>query len=784
MSLKKLIRSKKQIEKNYSTYLILGSLMLFIGIMSSPQIALAQTDMTLTGTVTDSSGAVVPQATVELSNAATKDTRRQITGQDGRYSFPTVVRGKYRLTVSMAGFRKKVISDISVDTPKSYTMDVSLEVTGLSETVVVTGTRSEQEIGKISSAVSVVSQEDIQTGKRNSTLEESLKQVPGVRVEDELGGNGARIRITVRGVGTRANSPAGSGVRGVKVLVDGIPKNNAGGSAQDLTNIDLQSAQRIEVLRGPSSVLYGNQSGGIVNIITEEGTPKPFFTYRQTFGAYGLFKEHFKFGGEKGRFNYFASGFRTDQKGYRAQSRFHSTGFFSKFNFELDSRSKLTGIVSFDRNFQQSPGALTAAEFAANPRQANPTFVTNDVHAVVKETRLALTYHRNFFGKDDLEITGFVIPRILRPFRQIGVFIDQEFTNSGLNVRYLYAGKIGNFGNRITGGIEFQNTPIRTKTTNSTTGVLTGDTDEHARTYGIYLLEEFSILPNLTLTVGGRYDNVKFRSLNLVRVGTPEVGRTFTKFTPKIGIAFQPTPYLSLYGNISRGFETPIIGELRTLPGGVVGFNLALNPQISTNYEIGARGSFLRKRFTFETAVFRQDIQDFISPFGTFPNNSFQNVGKVKQNGFELGSTITPVTGLTLRMSYTYSDFIFERFNNGVSNFTGNRLPGIPKNQVFGELRYKLPVGIYGAIDSQYSGRFFVNDANTFNNSPYAVTNLRFGYDSEKNTFGKLRLTPFIGINNILDRRYSAFALINDTGRRFYNPLPGISVFGGIGLSF
>ena len=176
MPLKKLIRSEKQIEKNYLTYLILMSLMVFIGIMSSPQIALAQADMTLTGTVTDSSGAVVPQATVELFSAATKDTRRQITGQDGRYSFPTVVRGKYRLTVSMAGFRKKVISDISVDTPKSYTVDVSVEVAGLSETVVVTGTRSEQEIGKISSAVSVVSQEDIQTGKRNSTLEESLKQ--------------------------------------------------------------------------------------------------------------------------------------------------------------------------------------------------------------------------------------------------------------------------------------------------------------------------------------------------------------------------------------------------------------------------------------------------------------------------------------------------------------------------------------------------------------------------------------------------------------------------------
>jgi iron complex outermembrane recepter protein len=762
------------------------SLMIFVSWIISTAALFAQNGSTasLTGTVTDGNGAVISSASVELTNSATENTVRQNTDQDGRYSFPSVAPGNYRLTVESSGFRQKIISDIRVDSLQNYTNDVVLEIANLSETVVVTGTRSEQQIGKISSAVSVVSADSIQTGQRNSTLEESLKQVPGLRVEDELGGNGARVRITVRGVGTRANSPAGSGVRGVKVLVDGIPKNNAGGSAQDLTNVDLQSAGRIEVLRGPSSVLYGNQSGGVVNIITQEGTPTPFYSYRQTFGAFGLFKEHFKTGFERGRFNFFGSVFRNDQKGYRAQSKFDSTGFFTKLGFTPDSRSSFTAIVSFDRNFQQSPGPLTEAQFRANPRQASPTFVTNNVFAVVKETRLALTYRRSFFDNDDLEITGFVIPRQLGPFSQIGVFIDQFFTNSGLNVRYLYAGNIGNFGNRITGGIEIQDTPILTKTTSKITGLITSDTDEHARTYGFYFLDEFSILPTLTLTVGGRYDKVTFSSQNFAFPNTPRFSRTFKKFTPKIGIAYQATPNLSIYGNVSRGFETPIIGELRTLPGGVIGFNLNLNPQISTNYEIGARGGFLNQKVTFETAFFRQDIRDFISPFGTFPNNSFQNVGKVKQNGFEFGTTVTPVQGLTLRMSYSYSDFVFERFNNGVSNFSGNRLPGIPKHQAFGELRYKHRSGVYGAIESQYSGRFFVDDANAFANPPYAVTNLRFGYEAEKNTVGKLRLTPFIGINNIFDRSYSAFALINDASRRFYNPLPGISVFGGIGVSF
>jgi iron complex outermembrane receptor protein len=196
-----------------------------------------------------------------------------------------VAAGTYTITVASLGYRPLRIESVSSGDAGSSALRLSLRRRDVLETVVVTGTRSEQEIGKIASAVSVVSGDDIQKGQRVSTLEESLKRVSGMRVEDELGGNGSRVRIIMRGTGTRANSPAGSGVRGVKVLVDGIPKNNAGGSAQDLTNIDLNSAKRIEVLKGPSSVLYGNQSGGVVNILTEDAPQNPSGAYKQTVGA-------------------------------------------------------------------------------------------------------------------------------------------------------------------------------------------------------------------------------------------------------------------------------------------------------------------------------------------------------------------------------------------------------------------------------------------------------------------------------------------------------------------
>ena len=648
--------------------------------------------------------------------------------------------------------------------------------------IVVTGTRSGEAIGNIPSAVSVVKSEDIQEGRKAIDLQESLKRVPGVRIEDELGGT-TRTRIIIRGTGTRANSPAGSGVRGVKVLVDGIPKNNAGGSAQDLINVDLGSAERIEVVKGPSSVLYGNQSGGVVNIITKEGKPAQEVNFSETVGSYGLFRERFEAGGQNndGQLSYYTSVFRTDQKGYRQQSDVNSTGFTGKLRYYIDDRSDITTVMSFDRSAQQSPGPLTAAQFAQDPRQASPVFLSNHVKATVEEFRLGVIYRREILGEDELEATGYYIPRHLGPFQQIGVRIPQDFTNRGGGVRYLNMSPLGNFGNRFTVGTDFQDTPITTGTFNSVTGAALAETEEHATTYGLYLMDEFNLLSNLVLSAGGRYDSVRFTSENLTLPNAGQVGRIFKRFTPKVGATYRPIPTLSLYTTFSEGFETPIIGELRTLPGGAFGFNQNLNPQISKNYEVGARGEWLGGRGTFEMALYRQYIRDYISPFGTFPNNSFQNVGKVKQTGFELGSEVTLVPRLSLAVSYTYSDFIFDTFNNGVSNFSGNRLPGVPKNSFYTELRYKDPSGWYGGIEYQYVSDFFVTDANSATNPSYSLTNVRFGYNG---VFRGYRVSPYLGLYNVFNKSYSAFALINDANQRYFNPLPKFNAFAGVTVGF
>lgn len=744
-----------------------------------PARAQSQERGTITGTVSGPTGAALSGASVDLSDPAGTVLRRTATGSAGRYVFGSVDPGTYQVRARLPGFRAGT-STVAVSGSETHTVNISLS-TAVLEELVVTASRDEQELSNVAAAVSVVSREDVQLGRKATNLEESLRRVPGVRVEDELGGTGSRTRIIIRGTGTRANSPAGSGVRGVKVLVDGIPKNNAGGSAQDLINIDLESVERIEVLKGPSSALYGNQSGGVVNIITEEAPRGSTVQYRQTLGSYDLFREHIKVGGRGDRASWRISGFRTDQEGFRRHSVFTSTGFDSKLTYTFDDRSRLTTLIAFDRNFQESPGPLTETQFNQDIRQADSVFIASDVRSVVEEFRFGLNYRREVFGQDVLDFTGYYIPRHLGPFFQIGVRIPQDFTNRGANLRYLVLRPVLGRGNRFTIGVDVQNTPITTGIFSLTTGAAAAETEEHASTAGVYALEEFSLRPDLTFTLGGRFDHVRYSSSNLVRPGS-FARRIYEKFTPKVGLSYRPTPLVSVYATYGEGFETPVIGELRTLPGGAFGFNEALEPQISTNYEIGARGALWQDRIGFELALFHQDIENFISPFGTFPNNTFQNVGKVNQEGIEAGVSVSVVPAVTLGLSYTFSDFLFEEFNNGVADFSDNRLPGVPRHTFHGELRYRDGRGLYSGVEVQSVGRFFTDDANTASNPPYTVLNARAGWEGLGGS--RFQFSPFIGVTNIADERYSAFALINDARSRFFNPLPGTSVYGGLEIGF
>jgi iron complex outermembrane receptor protein len=658
------------------------------------------------------------------------------------------------------------------------------------ETVVVSGTRREEAIATVPAAVTVVGEEAIQDKQRGINLEESLRRVPGALLRDQLGGS-TRVTISIRGAGATTDN----GARGVRLFVDGIPKNNAGGSAQDFINIDLSAAESIEVLRGPSSALYGNQAGGVVSITSESGGPRPAFTVSQVLGSYGFSRTHLGGGGQGrgGRFNYFGTAFMNVFDGFRVDSEQDGAGFTGKFGLTIDDRSTLSIVTGYDNQTQGLPGALTAEEMATDPRQANPVAVALGGNLLaLDEFRFGGTYRRSFTGAE-IEATGYYIPRGIEYLLLETRRFNQSFVNRGATGR-LVVPKLFGSPARLTTGLDYQNTPIRSGNFprgNSPLTVQTfAETEESATTVGPFALVDLQLGERAAASGGLRYDRIMVATENLVR---PQDGKSeivYEQVSPRLGLTFRLTEDVALYGSYNEGFEAPILDQLRSSPSpdGEFEANHTLEPIDVRAFEVGARGQFGR-RVTFEASAYRQRTSNLIvSQFFLRPPPltgqfaAYVNAGRVDQNGVELGATARPVKGMQVAGSYTYSDFIYRDFVSGGQNASGNSVPGVPVHNVFGEVTYRTERGLSATFDVQRVGRFFLNDLNTVSNDPYVVANLRVGYDFRLRR--GFKLSPWVGLMNLSDEVYVAQAQINAAAGRYFNPLPGFTFLAGMKFGY
>ena len=657
------------------------------------------------------------------------------------------------------------------------------------ETVVVSGTRREAELASVPAAVTVVGEQAIQHMQRGTNLEESLRRVPGALLRDQLGGS-PRVTISIRGAGATALD----GARGVRIFVDGIPKNNAGGSAQDFINIDLSAAERIEVLRGPSSALYGNQAGGVLSITSESGGPRPGFDFSQVLGSYGFARTHLGGGGQagNGRFNYFGTAFKTALDGFRAGSRQESAGFSGKFGTTIDDRSTLSLVMGYDNQTQGLPGALTADEMAANPRQANPVAAALGGNTLaLDEFRFGGTYRRDFTAAQ-VEATGYYTPRGIGYFVLETRRLNQHFVNRGVTGRVVVPAVFGTPA-RVTTGIDYQNTPITTGNYSRAESTVAGQVaanEESATTVGPFAMVDVALGERASATAGLRYDRIMFSAENLIR---PQDGRSeilYEQFSPRLGLTFRLAEDVAMYASYNEGFEAPILDQLRSAPSrdGEFTANQSVKPLDVRAFELGLRGQ-IGRRVTFEASAYRQRANNLIVsqsflrlPPLTGQFSAFVNAGKVDQNGLELGATLRPFAGMEMAGSYTYSDFTYRDYVTAGQSFSGNTVPGVPDHNVFAEVRYRTDGGLSTVFDIQRVGRFFLNDLNSASNDPYVVANLRIGYDLRRRR--GFALSPWVGLQNLRDKVYVAQTQPNAAAGRYFNPLPGLTFLGGVTFGY
>ena len=646
----------------------------------------------------------------------------------------------------------------------------------------VTATRVEKQAQKVPASVGVVDQDDLQLTTQQIGLDESLVKIPGIFMQNRYNFS-QDLRLSIRGFGARSSF----GIRGVKVLVDGIPESMPDGQA-NVDSIDIGSSERIEVIRGPVSSLYGNASGGAVIINTETPPETPFISLRPSFGEDGFQKHQIKFDGQQNRLGYLVNISDLDYDGFRDHSRTEMTSLNSKFPFRINDSSTFTTILNyFDSPLAEDPGGLTAEQVAEDPTQARDRNVTVNAGEELDQTRLGFVYDKDIAGGNKLTLRNYYVWRDLInriPVGANGESVDLGRFVVGGGIQYTHNSRLSGRDNRLTAGVDIDLQDDDRKRfallPSTLPGALIQDQNEEVTGIGVYVQDEFAISDRMELTLGGRYDRIKFDvSDDFLSDGDDSGERTFDQFSPMLGLRYSPNEDINYYANISRSFETPTAVELRDPDGG--GFNQNLDPQKANNYEIGVKGN-LGHRSRYEVALFHIDVKDELIPFDQDGETFFENAGESERQGVELLFQTEPVDGLTASLAYTYSNFEFEEFIDDDGNdFSGKTIPGIPENLLHADISYQHQSGFYGSLDLLYADEIFANNDNTSTSDSYTVSNLRLGYSK---FFDNLEVSPFLGVNNLFDEDYIGNVRINAFGSRFFEPAPDRNAYAGITLRY
>lgn len=654
------------------------------------------------------------------------------------------------------------------------------------EEINVLSSRVEQALREVPAAVGVVLQDDVQVGRPQLGLDESLNRIPGVYAQNRY--NFAQdLRLAIRGFGARANF----GIRGLKIYVDDVPGTTADGQS-GVDDIDLGSLQRVEVTRGPSSALYGASSGGVLNLTSESGGEVPYLQARVTVGEDALRKYQLKSAGQAGRLNYMASLTNLDYDGYRDNAEVEATLLNSKFRYDFADGGELSLVVNWvDSPTANDAGAITAAQAETDPTAAQPRNLSSNAGEALDQHKIGLVYRRDIGDGHELMVRNYYLWRDFEAFLPIGTHIPFVADDGVVEFeRFLYGGGLQlTFNNELFGrpnqlsvgfDIDLQEDE-RQRFLNNTgvKGELTFDQTEEAEAYGVFLRNQLSLSDAWSLIVGLRYDQVELSVDDDFLANADQSSNIdFDEFSPMLGVVWALNDNASLYANYATSFETPTFTELaspaRNLDVSLGGFN-NVTAQQADSLEVGFKASLLDNQLYLEVAVFDMDVEDEITNVENIGNRSFFENADTERRGVEVMAIADLSDSLRLTAAYTYTNFEFDEFasNPGVA---GNDLPGLPDQQLFAELAYRHVAGFYVIGDLLYVDEIYANNANSVTDDDYTIANLRIGYEA---SFGDWRVAPFIGVNNLFDEEYNANVRINGFGGRLFEPGPELNVYAG-----
>lgn len=668
-----------------------------------------------------------------------------------------------------------VFSDIPVSQAQQTTAVLR------TDPVVVTGTRTEQSSFDLPFSIDSLDSENIHDQQQHINLSESLVRVPGIVAQNRQ--NYAQdLQISSRGFGARATF----GIRGIRLLADDIPATMPDGQGQAAT-FDLETARRIEVLRGPFSAIYGNAAGGVIQVFSEEGPATPTAETGLLAGSYGTKRASVKFGGQENSLNYLGSLARFDSAGYREHSAVTRDTAAARLRWSTDADTTVTLLVNaLHQGDTQDPLGLTRTRMEENPRQAGAGAVQFNTRKSTAHAQAGLTLERRVSPDDRLTLIGYGGQRDVRQYlafagdgpTQSGGVIDLDRGFAGFGVRWTHRAQRAEKPFTVTLGVDYDAMAERRRgfvNNNGVAGSLKRDEDDRVFNFDQYAQIEWNLAPRWIVSAGLRHSRVVFDSKDHFITGPSNPddsgNASYEKTNPMLGALYRWSDAVNLYANAGQGFETPTFSELAYRPDGNPGLNFALRPSVSRNAEAGIK-AFVTPTTRVNAAVFRIRARDEIvaGPAPAPGRNSFLNANLTARDGFEASVDSQLGHGVHAYLAYSYIDARFVDYVNfSGASLAGKPIPGVPRTTFYGELKWQPRAGWVTALEVRRISAIPVNDDNTDAAEAYTLAHWRIGLEQKG---GSWRLQQFLRVDNLFDKTHTGSVIVNASGGAYFEPAP------------
>ncbi len=649
------------------------------------------------------------------------------------------------------------------------------------EDVVVIAPRLDIPLRENPAATTVVSEGTLEKSRTKSIgAEEALKLVPGVKVDNQA--DGERVHLSIRGQGLLTER----GVRGIKVLLDGLPLNDPTGFAPDLFDVDWATVRRVEVFRGPASALYGGgASGGILNIVTRDGgQERDRADASIDVGSQGFWKAFGETGGRSGDVSYRVSGSRMTGNGYRDHTAYFGTNLYGKFSLQSGPRTRFTLIAAGTSYFNENAEGLNVAWLDQDRTMANPDALTFNERQKTRRGTVGLTGQTALAEDQDLSFSVYyrhtmweeAVPSTVQ---------HRTFDSPGAFLQYTVRFRTGSLEHSVSLGSDLDGQSIDDLKRPNLGGAREAATvvaDQRIRQsgFGVFGLDRIGLGPKWGTMLGVRWDRITNELTDDLKADDLDLSgdADFEKATGRVGLTYNPAKDLGFYASWGQGFLPPATEELANNPARQGGFNQGLGAATSNGEEVGVRGS-LGSTFTYDLALFHlRTANDFgryrvpARPLETF----YGNLGSTRRYGVEALLGWLPAPGVDVQLAYTYNDFRYTKVRSLFGDFSDAFMPNSPRHKAYLDVAWNpvptLVVGLAGELET----RAYVDQTNSYWSGGYTLLHARAGYRFE---VAGTRAELLVAVKNITDKEYNAFTEPDPDGNSF-QPAAKRQLFAGL----